>query len=540
MRARRGSLIRRARSAVVLTALVCLALAVPAGAGAPAAAPDLVVMTPGATWRVPEAEAWRVPFAVFTAGEAAGWEVEVVGVALDGRPLAFGEGMCSHPAPIAVAAAGPLTNADLCTIAALRPQVDRGRDLSTAEAQLWRHAYPRWRDYVLSHPGLPQGWIEVEGSPDQGPGHYELRVDLVARRGAQEQQLSFSSDLQVRTIGSLGSWVPGDLHLHSTYSDGWNAISTLVDWWEDAGYDFIYMTDHAEQFASQFAAYAADCRSGSNPGCQAFPGCEVATQVGGAHRGHMLAYGISSLSGLTTNPPPQTAIDTANANNPSAPSSAAIAHPKHLILGWEDWTVQRHRGMEIMSGIQTNFGLTSGPLELLRDEIVRLMPSTFLYGCLPSPRTGSDYHTWLIDSPRYMTWVYVGDGYASDSYDGKKSRVDQALYAGRTVAGRYGSVVLLTINGNGPGTVLDGVGTGTMLNFTVTVRPDINGYYRIRVFRGDMTETLYDQWPYLYGGQTYQWTFSRSFGGGDQYFWACINDNDDVYTSPIYLSSHCY
>ncbi|MYD95309.1 MAG: hypothetical protein F4Y02_16835, partial [Chloroflexi bacterium] len=41
-----------------------------------------------------------------------------------------------------------------------------------------------------------------------------------------------------------GRWYRGNLHAHSTNSDGAKSPADAVAWYRDAGYDFMALSDH--------------------------------------------------------------------------------------------------------------------------------------------------------------------------------------------------------------------------------------------------------------------------------------------------------
>lgn len=101
--------------------------------------------------------------------------------------------------------------------------------------------------------------------------------------------------------------------------------------------------------------------------------------------GHALGYGITRFpmpaadgrSVFDKSHVPQQVIDILNENtvisNPVHRSSASIAHPTQPVYDWP-WLAGHsrrtngHRGMELMSGQQTNFSLTSPPMQAWRGE----------------------------------------------------------------------------------------------------------------------------------------------------------------------------
>ncbi|MBT9155111.1 MAG: hypothetical protein DDT37_00076 [Firmicutes bacterium] len=76
--------------------------------------------------------------------------------------------------------------------------------------------------------------------------------------------------------------------------------------------------------------------------------------------------------------------------------------------------------------------------------------------------------------------------------------------------------------------------------------PSVTGSARIRLFRRDMAEVVYEE-PVFWAtaGIEIIRTFSRTFPGGDQNYWLSVEITDPmgnlldvIYTTPIFLSSN--
>ncbi|MCL6450416.1 MAG: hypothetical protein K6T75_03880 [Acetobacteraceae bacterium] len=545
--------------ALLLAALTLgpLALAAPA---TPAAAqgPQLVVMGPGRLNLRPQAAEWRIPVAAFVPGGPQGWSVQVDSVQVDGVEVPFEvrpdpsdpSGATFNPAGRALpvtGAEGRFSGAELARLAALRAQVDLRRPLAPGDASFWQATFPRWVEFVAGLNPRATGRSPLarvvlnalQLFPDRKGGDlYQVRIYLGAKGpGRAAAQAVLECQVGIAAYPAEGLWVAGDLHLHSDYSDGWDDIATLVSDWEYYGYSFIYLTDHSNSVGPYWSSYVSECQSSSTSNCAAFPGTETDVTTGG----HMTAFGVANTSGLGQGVySGQQAIDNANSNNPSQPSSACIAHPTNLLYSWGDWTVRRYRGIEIMAAYQLSFGPDASPMARWRSETQRLLQDTFRYGYMPSVRTGSDWHNWLVSSIAFGTYTYVPSDWLSKAWADKKKDVDAALHAGRTVASNWGSCALLRINGNPIGTVMEGVAAGTNLSFVVKLYPSYTDTYRVRVYRSNMAQVLFDTTVSLSAGSYKEWTFNHSFPGGDQWYWVYVSNGDDVYTTPIYVSSNVY
>lgn len=131
-------------------------------------------------------------------------------------------------------------------------------------------------------------------------------------------------------------WLKGNLHTHTTESDGARAPQEVVDVYASRGYGFLMISDH-DRFTDPSAL---DAR-----GMVMIPGSEVT-----AHAPHMLAVGVSSVY------PPredrQNTIDSVNAQG----GLAVMCHPN-----WErDFNhcpqetlerLDRYAGIEVCNGI---------------------------------------------------------------------------------------------------------------------------------------------------------------------------------------------
>jgi hypothetical protein len=538
--------------ALLLVVVVAALAAVPAaaqpgtvGTAGAAGKAGLSVVAPGRLNLSPEAPEWVIPFVALVPGRAAGLTATVSAVEVDGQAVPFTVRAASVPV---LESAGRFTGPEIARYARIKAQAERRLPATAADEAFLRAVAPRVEEFArAASPAIlgfdPTSRVVIAAAalyPGRGGGErHTVRVTLRGRHAAGAiEETSFETEVGICAYPADGVWVPGDLHAHSTYSDGWDSIATLVDDWSYYGYEFLYMTDHCGSVTSQWASYASSCRSASHSDCVALPGTETKTAAGG----HLLAYGVANTSGIPESTySGQQLIDNVNANNPSQPSSASIAHPNAMFMSWSEWSVLRQRGMEIMSGIQWYFDPNCGPMTRWRSECQRLAPYTFRYGYMPSPRTGSDWHNWLVSSIEFVTYAYVPSEWTSTmTYDQKKAAADSALYNGRVVASNWGSAALLRINGNAIGSVVDGVAGGTTLNFSVTVYAAYSDTYRVRVYRGNMAETVYDASASISAGGSRQWTFTKTFPGGDQYYWVYVSDGDDVYTSPIYISSNLY
>ena len=112
-----------------------------------------------------------------------------------------------------------------------------------------------------------------------------------------------------------GRWWKGNLHIHTTCSDGSLPVDATVRQYKDAGYDFISITDHN---------LMTDARAFSSEKFLVIPGEEISAGVtlfGGEY--HILGIGIDKLIDHKACHFPQQAIDEINRMG----AAAIVAHP---------------------------------------------------------------------------------------------------------------------------------------------------------------------------------------------------------------------
>ena len=131
-----------------------------------------------------------------------------------------------------------------------------------------------------------------------------------------------------------GRWLRGNLHAHTTNSDGVFSLAELVRRYEECGYDFLVITDHDK---------ITPLNDVSTP-LILLSGCEVT--AGG---GHIVAIGVTAP--IEPHQPRQTVIDAINAQG----GIAVLAHPNwgERFCHWrqeELVTLQGYAGIEVFNG----------------------------------------------------------------------------------------------------------------------------------------------------------------------------------------------
>jgi hypothetical protein len=107
---------------------------------------------------------------------------------------------------------------------------------------------------------------------------------------------SQAATLPVNPFSLSGRWYRGNLHTHSTQSDGALSPAQVAAWYAGHGYHFIALTDHEMVTDVASAAFPADAEAAGSP-FLVVPGAEIS--VGRSRQGspvHMVAVG--TLNGI--------------------------------------------------------------------------------------------------------------------------------------------------------------------------------------------------------------------------------------------------
>lgn len=133
-----------------------------------------------------------------------------------------------------------------------------------------------------------------------------------------------------------GSWYKGNLHTHTTQSDGKPTPIENMEWHASHGYHFVALTDH--NVVTDPTAFAA------RPPLLAIPSVEISARRGAVDY-HVITVGVKSMP-IASGSDPQATIDAVNA----AGGLCFIAHPY-----WHDHTfddllvLHGHIGIEIFN-----------------------------------------------------------------------------------------------------------------------------------------------------------------------------------------------
>ncbi len=207
-------------------------------------------------------------------------------------------------------------------------------------------------------------------------------------------------------FGQPGQWLKGNLHTHTTQSDGKLTPAENVEWHAAHDYDFLMLTDHNR---------VTDPRRWA-PGARipAIPSAEITARR--AHiEYHILGLGVESMP-AEQNSDPQVVIDAVN----GAGGLAIIAHPYWHDLTLDDLlTLQGHIAIEIFN---TSCLLDSGKaLSLVHwDGVLRRGQHVYGVATDDSHWAYPDYGggwIWLraaqADRPSIMAALRAGEFYSS-------------------------------------------------------------------------------------------------------------------------------
>lgn len=194
----------------------------------------------------------------------------------------------------------------------------------------------------------------------------------------------------------------GNLHIHTTYSDGVATFDEVVDAAVRARADFLYVTDHN--------VLVCDREEGYRHGVLTLVGQEVHDDERVPQRNHLLCLGVTTdLAGQATDP--QGLIDAINTQR----ALSFLAHPFEDVTplapdhwGWESWEVTGYTGVELWNYMSSYRCFTTSRLRTL---IMGIFPQWYLRGPLPKMVRkwdeltgqrpvvaigGTDVHGWTI------------------------------------------------------------------------------------------------------------------------------------------------
>ncbi|MGQ9632387.1 MAG: PHP domain-containing protein [bacterium] len=143
--------------------------------------------------------------------------------------------------------------------------------------------------------------------------------------------------MKVNPFEARGRWYKGNLHTHTTNSDGELAPRDAVEWYRSRGYDFLSITDHNR---------LTDVEGLSTSSFLVIPGVELDVNTGISN--HVVGLGIEGFDGVPEGIPPEGLIDLILQWG----GKAIVAHPY-----WSGQTVAELSGFRGAIGMEV-FNMT--------------------------------------------------------------------------------------------------------------------------------------------------------------------------------------
>jgi len=155
-----------------------------------------------------------------------------------------------------------------------------------------------------------------------------------------------------------GNWYKGNLHIHTTESDGAKTPAEIAEHYRRSGYDFICITDHDK---------VADVHGLSSDDFVVIPGAEVKASGDDAGFGYdILALNVTEVEGSTSDANVNEVIRAIKAKG----GEAVIAHPYLWGLTTNDLLLaQEYLGIEIFN-TSCHFGVGKGCSTVLWDGLL--------------------------------------------------------------------------------------------------------------------------------------------------------------------------
>src|SRR5260221_3962814 len=141
---------------------------------------------------------------------------------------------------------------------------------------------------------------------------------------------------------AAGNWYRGNIHTHTTRSDGKLAPADVVNWYHAHGYDFLALTDH----------WHSTHEGAEKAKITVLIGQEIdVTPPGEAQRLHIVAIGLNGRPNLPKDRPAQPSIDILLEMG----ATCFLAHPYWSGLTYAEMIdLQGISGVEIFNGSSTD------------------------------------------------------------------------------------------------------------------------------------------------------------------------------------------
>ena len=180
--------------------------------------------------------------------------------------------------------------------------------------------------------------------------------------------------VQAQTAPKLFEYF-GNIHMHTTHSDGFGSFDDLIDGAVKGGLDFVIVTDHNVLVREEEEGYRS--------GVLTLVGQEVHDTKREPTGNHLLCLGVESdVSGLAADP--QELIDAVGEQN----ALTFLAHPIEentelfpKCYPWYNWEVTGYHGVELWNYLSGFRGFTTSHLRAL---LVGFFPRFFPVGPLPA------------------------------------------------------------------------------------------------------------------------------------------------------------
>ncbi|HZH98805.1 MAG TPA: CehA/McbA family metallohydrolase, partial [Fimbriimonadaceae bacterium] len=341
---------------------------------------------------------------------------------------------------------------------------------------------------------------EVAGDDFVKVARAEVTIQLRDRPGTDRKKIIRPIIVRTKTPTLLG-WHPGDMHCHTEWSDGApSTIPKLARRAKKADFSWLAPTDHAQMFDRKGSIYGIPWGIRSNrDGSQldefqnyidevravtdvvALPSFEysskkrIANSGDGATDSHLLAVGdLRRDSDVLANPMEAAGLvpydgeylisQLTNRN-----MVCSIAHPLSGSYPWFGRASETGKGFndvlndDRMIGVEllhTHLGSALNPIQAVQNmlkpkrEVLQKVQAELRSGNRLFFTAGSDAHG-LSFFGNYYTYVFTGKSTAT------RADILEGLRKGNTVASS-GPLVILTVDGEGPGSVVHLAGSSTI------------------------------------------------------------------------------
>ncbi len=173
------------------------------------------------------------------------------------------------------------------------------------------------------------------------------------------------------------NWLKGNLHTHTTVSDGKAAPADVIAMYRDDNYDFLALTDHRKYWAAD---------AGRDGAMLLVPGeeCHVTDAEGKTTDAHLVSFGAKRH--VADGPSMQGLIDDITA----AGGLPIVAHPNWTWMSLDDFAaLERYAAFEVWNG-----------------------------GCTDVGRAGaSQYWDWMLTQTRRPAWGCAADDMHKPEHD---------------------------------------------------------------------------------------------------------------------------